>query len=168
MSDGSKIDVGDIIAPVLQLVPGTGGETNRVKGLGYGLCGHKRTQLDADKRAVTCRDCGKTLDPFDVLMEYARAERVWQQWDRDTDELRREVARLKEEERKVKARTQSASRKDAAVAVEAERARTERARQDTIELARDVAGLARRIEALQTRGARKDPRTPEERNHGRA
>jgi hypothetical protein len=87
----------------------------------------------------------------------------------ETRKAQKHLEELKEEERKVKARTQSASRKEANVAVEAERARTERARLDTIEIAREVAVFARRIEALQTRGPRKDPRTPEEgSNHGRS
>jgi hypothetical protein len=127
------------------------------------------TWMKSNARGV--RIVQSQLDPFQVLLEYARKERHWQPLGsgHETTQGAEAPGTLKEEERKVKARTQSASRKEANVAVEAERARTERARLDTIEIAREVAVFARRIEALQTRGPRKDPRTPEEgSNHGRS
>lgn len=158
------------LAPVLELMPGRLREELKITGV-RGFCRCRRSVLDEETRVVTCRDCGKTLDAFDVLMEFARGERRWLNFEEEARHAAARLEQLKEEEKRTKARTVAASRKDANVAVEAERARTERARQDTIELAKDVAVLARRIEALQTRGARKDPRSAEqaeERHHGRS
>jgi len=156
-----RIDVGDTIAPVLQLVPRPAEQT-KLRGWGYDKCRHQRTELDSETRAVACRDCGKALDAFDVLLEYARGERNWQHWQREQSAAAARVQQLKEEERKVKSRTQNAMRKDANAAVAAERARTERMRHDAIQAARDVAAAARRIERLMQRGPRVDPGTPEE------
>lgn len=150
MSEG--IDVGDIIAPVLQLVPGPA-QQNKLKGWGYETCRHQRTELNTEDRTVKCRDCGKALDAFGVLLEYAHGERRWQQWQQEQRAAAARVAQLKEEEKKIKARTKAASRKDATEAVRAEQARTEKMRFDTIQAARDMAALARRIEQLNTRKA---------------
>jgi hypothetical protein len=142
-----RIDVGDIIAPVLQLVPG--GHTTKVQG--YSFCRHGRTLLEAEQRVVTCRDCGKTLDAFDVLLEYAQGERRWQSREAECRDAAKRLEELKSEERKVKARTKNASRKEAAAAVAAEQVRTERERLVIAELARDAGALCRRIDGLTRR-----------------
>lgn len=144
-------DDGEQLAPVVQLKPGPAQQT-KVKGHGYAHCRHIGSELDAETRTVTCRQCGKTLDPFDVLLEYARGERRWQQWEQEQRAAAARVTQLKEEERKVKARTKNASRKDSAEAVRLEQVRTERMRHDVIQAARDVAALAKRIEKLNQRG----------------
>ncbi|MHB8354914.1 MAG: hypothetical protein ACYDCF_10845 [Burkholderiales bacterium] len=35
-------------------------------------CRHDHTTVDLANREVTCRDCGKVVDPFDVLAELAK------------------------------------------------------------------------------------------------
>ncbi len=140
MSD--RIDVGDIIAPVLQLIPG--GQTTKVQG--HSFCGHDRALVDVALRVVTCRDCGKTLDAFDRLLEYAQGERAWQSREKECRDAAKRLHELKAEERRVKARTKSASRKDSDTAVRDEQARTEKMRLEVIQAARDVGALAKRIE----------------------
>lgn len=39
-------------------------------------CGHHRITLHEEPRTVVCRDCGRTIDPFDVLIRYSS------DWDR--------------------------------------------------------------------------------------
>ena len=40
-------------------------------------CDHRPVELDTERRGVTCKDCGASLDPFDTLLRYAREhERV--------------------------------------------------------------------------------------------
>lgn len=148
MTDG--IDAGERIAPVLQFVPGPPRQI-KVKGHGYAFCRHVGTEVDAETRTVTCRQCGKTLDAFDVLLEYARKERTWQNWRDQQRAAAARVEQLKAEEKRVKARTKSASRKDSEQAVRDEQVRTEKMRFEVIQAARDVAALARRIEALNSR-----------------
>lgn len=143
-------DSEDALAPVIQLVHGRAPQ-NKISGYGYAHCRHPRTVIDADSRGVSCVDCTKTLDAVDVLLEYARRERTWHHWEQDTRLATKRLAELQEEERKVKARTKAASRKDAGEAVRSEQARTEKMRFDTIQAARDVAQLARRIEQISTR-----------------
>lgn len=136
---------GEFVAPVLQLIPGARPQTS-LKG--YSFCQHPRTELDESTRTVLCLDCGKTLDPFDVLVGYARLERRLQ-WSRGEERAAdQRVAALKEEERKIKARTRAASRKDADAAVAADRARTERECIEITLKAREIAGLCGRIERL--------------------
>jgi hypothetical protein len=102
--------------------------------------------LDGASRSVHCGSCGAPLDPFQLLLDYAERERTWRYYDSEIRRAEAKLDELKDEERKVKARTKSANRKDAAAAVSAERVRTERERMEISDLARDVAGLARRIE----------------------
>lgn len=35
-------------------------------------CAHERIEVDPQNREVTCRDCGKLVDPFDSLVAFAR------------------------------------------------------------------------------------------------
>ena len=48
------------------------------------FCRHSRLLIDEDNHAVECKDCGKILDPFEVLLGYAGSER----------RHKREIARL--------------------------------------------------------------------------
>lgn len=138
---------GPDIAPVLQMVPRA---QTTVKGSPR-FCRHRQTVVDESDRTVACGSCGKALDAFQVLLEYARRERHWQCWDQEVGNKTRELAELKDEERKVKARTKNAARKDAGEAVAAERARTEKTRHEVIMAARDVTALGKRIEQMMTR-----------------
>jgi hypothetical protein len=134
------------MARVIQLEPG---KQSRVTYTGSGKCHHRGSFIvDEGARTVECEACGAALDAFQVLLDYANKERSWKHWQGEVRETQKRVDELKDEERKVKARTKSASRKEAGAAVAAERARTERERMDIAELARDVGGLARRIERL--------------------
>lgn len=147
--------------PVAQVIRHDFGGLAAIKERGattsYGHCRHMATVVDEVARTVGCATCGAMLDPIGVLLEYARKERHWRGWDAELNRTQQRIDALKEEERKVKARTKSASRKEAAAAVAAERERTERERIEITELARDVAGIARRIE----RAARALPAEPE-------
>ena len=73
-----------------------------------GPCGHGKLILDEKLRAVQCRACEATLDPFDVLMNYADLERRWRSWHKETSKERRLVKELKKEEKRVKARLRNA------------------------------------------------------------
>lgn len=108
-------------------------------------CRHEQTVVDEVERTVECGTCGATLDAFSVLLQYARKERHWRHWQREVARCHNELAKLKEEERKVKARTRSASRKDAAEAVRAERERTEESRRRIIAVADDLSRCVRRL-----------------------
>ena len=150
MSTG-KIDVSDIISPVLGVVPPASPEPQN-DTVGYSrYCRHLRTVLDEKRRTVACRDCAKALDAFDVLLQYAHGERHWVSRENEAREAAERVAKLKDEERRIKARTKAASRKDAATAVAAERARSEGERFEIIQAARDIAEASRRIERITTR-----------------
>lgn len=115
-------------------------------------CRHKQTIVDETGRTVECGTCGAPLDAFQVLLEYARKERHWRHWEAEVNRCHNELEKLKQEERRVKARTKNAARKDAAAAVAEERVRGERARIEIIEKARDARRLLERVEFLAARG----------------
>ncbi|HEU4582673.1 MAG TPA: hypothetical protein VFS67_30660 [Polyangiaceae bacterium] len=128
-------------APVIRLDPNRQSEIKRDN-----FCFHRQYLLDEDKRTVSCGTCGAPLDAFQVLHDYARRERHWRYLDREAREAEARLKELKAEERRVKARTASASRKDSAAAVAAERAQSERERIAISEDTRDIVELCRRIE----------------------
>ena len=118
---------------------------------GKGKCYHRGTfTLDEEERRVQCH-CGATLDAFTMLLRYANGELNWRCWELEMRETAKRVEALKAEERKVKARTKAASKKDADAAVAAERARSEKERFEIIQAARDIAASCRRIERITTR-----------------
>jgi len=49
----------------------------QVARVGPDACRHHYLVVDEEKRAVRCRDCGVSLDPFQVLWEMANKERRW-------------------------------------------------------------------------------------------
>ena len=87
------------------------------------LCRHRSYILDKDERSVTCEECDKNLDPFDLLVDLSRSEGYRATVDADRQKTAQRLAYLKGEERKVKARLKNALRKDADAAVAEERAR---------------------------------------------
>jgi hypothetical protein len=118
---------------------------------GKGKCYHRGAfTLDSEERTVQCH-CGATLDAFTLLLAYANRERDWRDYDLQVREAQQRLDELKDEERKVKARTKAASKKDADAAVAAERARSEQERFQIIQAARDIAASCRRIERITTR-----------------
>jgi len=152
-TDPIRIDIADIISPVLGVAEPTAPANQTAVAFEPGFCRHYQVSLDGKQRTVSCSDCGKALDAFDVLLGYARGERRWQTWDTLVREAQERVHQLKVEERKAKARLRNASRKDADAAVAAERVKTERMRIAIIESARDIKEACRRIERLAQRRA---------------
>ena len=114
-------------------------------------CHHHSYKLNSRERTVTCSACDAQLDAFEVLLDYARAERNWRNWDTERLKQMAQLDELKAEERKIKARTRAASRKEADAAVAHERARSEKERFEIIQAARDIGELVRRIERTATR-----------------
>ena len=114
-------------------------------------CSHRQFVVDGASRTVTCAACKEPLDPFQILLEYAREERSWRYYEAECERAMKRLVQLKAEERRVKERTKRASRKEAETAVAEERLRTETARIDITETARDIAQLSRRIEQLAQR-----------------
>ncbi len=145
-------DGGDI-APVVQLVPRA---QTAVKGSAR-YCSHRQIAVNEEDRTVACGTCGKVLDPVGVLLEYARRERNWQSWDQATNAKERELAELKEEEAKVKARLKGARKKDAEHAVALERSRFDNERLTTVLVAREIRKAAERIERTMTRKRKVEP-----------
>lgn len=112
------------------------------------FCMHHNIIVSERRRTVTCRTCGDVIDPFDRLLEYAKEERRWQESRKHERETRARIAALEEEERKIKARTKAASRKDANAAVHAAlEAHRERLR-SAVYKAREVARLGEQLERL--------------------
>lgn len=114
-------------------------------------CRHHSYKLDREQRTASCGACGAGLDLFQILLDYAHGERLWRHWDSERRRKADELAELKAEERKTKARLKNASRKEADAAVAAERVRTERERTEISDAARDITQLCRRIERLAQR-----------------
>lgn len=89
-----------------------------------GVCYPHAPLVSMTARTVTCKRCKEQLDPIDVLRQVARDHALWVRLHEETRTMRKEIEALKEEEKRVKARTKSASRKDAETAVQAERERS--------------------------------------------
>ncbi len=135
------------VAPVIHLDFDRQSEIKHEK-----FCRHRKYLVHADTRTVSCATCGAPLEAFKVLLDYAQRERSWRHYDSEIRRATERLAELRAEERKVKARTKNATRKEADAAVEAERVRTERERMVAAELARDAGALCRRIDGLMRRG----------------
>jgi hypothetical protein len=146
-----SIDVSDIRSPVLRLVEPPPPEEQTELDIRQDRCRHIHIRLVAKTRSATCSQCGKEIDAFDVLLEYAPGERRWQHWHTLANAAQKTLERLRAEERKTKARLKNASRKEATVAVAEEQARTERERFAIAEAARDIGEKCRRIERLTRR-----------------
>lgn len=126
------------LAPVLRLVPSP--QTD-VMGTAPRHCKHGQTLLDETSRRVSCKDCGALLDAFDVLLSYAQRERNWRHWDSEARRARAELAELRAEERRAKARLAGTLRKDAEHAIAEERRKTVAHR-------RAIAGVAKQVVKL--------------------
>jgi hypothetical protein len=114
----------------------------------YGRCYRHSPELDADTRAVTCGRCKASLDPFDTLMLVAQRHEEWARLSDESRTMRKELEALKAEEQRVRQRTQSHARKDAAEAVAAERAKTERQR---FEIGQSVDDARRALDRIDRR-----------------
>lgn len=139
--------------PAGKLISGVFGDSPEAKIEQGAPCRHLSGYVVSEaERSVTCTACGATIDPIDVLLSYAREERRWRNWRAETGKQVAKVEALKAEEKRVKARTKNASRKDAQVAVDAERARAKREKDVAVwaarAAAREVAKALRAIERL--------------------
>jgi hypothetical protein len=132
---------------VLHPTFGEPGKQTEIKRNGA-YCFHRQYDLDEGDKTVTCGRCGAPLEAFQVLLDYAHRERHWRYLDGEARDLEKKLAELKDEERRVKSRTASASRKDANAAVEHEQQATFVRRQAIADKAKDVAELARQIVRL--------------------
>ncbi len=144
------ISVADIISPVLGVVDHTPADATELAETA-GRCRHAKIRVAREDRTVSCGQCGKKLDPFDLLLQYAKGERRWQHFAKLVREAETKLTEIKDEERKTKARLKNASRKEASTAVAAEQTRTERMRIEITETARDIVEKCRRIEQLARR-----------------
>ena len=97
---------GEKEAPVLRLVPSSGYTIERGKP-----CRHLGLAVVEEQRTLTCKACGAVVDPFDVVLGYARSERSWQQWEAEERKCRARLVDLKDEERRTKARLKHARAK---------------------------------------------------------
>lgn len=142
MTIDGKIDVDAIIGPVLGLVQGEIAPTASTSYASHGgTCWQHQPRVLQLERRVNCAKCGVALDPFDVLVSIARDHDRQKYYAAEHRRRMTELDEMKAEEKRVKARTKAASRKDAQTAVDAERARTLAARRKCIEKLND----ARRI-----------------------
>lgn len=144
MSD-EKIDVGAIIGPVLGLVQGSiAPETSF--GLGSpGQCWQHHPRVLQLERRVVCSKCGTALDPFDVLVTIAHNEASQRHAAAEYRKHKQELEAMLAEEKRVKARTKNAARKDAQAAVDAERGRTLEARRRCLDKANEAIRLVGEI-----------------------
>ena len=153
MTDSKK--VGRVIA-------GAFGDTTETTYSEGEWCGHRRYLVDGEAWVVMCQACGEELDPIQILLDYARAERRHHDWSKETSNLLRRVTELKAEEVRVKARTKNAARKDANVAVAEERARWERKNERAMNrLAEAQEAVTRAVQAFHPKKRRKPPRVEE-------
>jgi hypothetical protein len=116
--------------------------------------------VDKVARTVSCGVCKRALDPIDVLLEVAGRHEQWKRLTEEVRTMRGQLATLRDEETRTRARTKAHSRKDAVEAVEAERARHDRGRQiiafTTDEVRRALDKIDRQIGRLPIRkGKRK-------------
>ena len=124
------------------------GGVPRQGGVGYSFaCKHAAWEVDKRARSVSCQTCKAELDPFQVLYEYALAERSYRYWSDDEERVRRRLNNMLADEKRAKARLRNVSRKDADVAVAAEREmwerRTRKAAYKAREIARTAAAIAK-------------------------
>jgi len=104
--------------------------------------------VDETSRTVTCKRCKTLLDPIDVLLQVASEHARWVQLGEEQRLLAQQVGQLKEEEKRVRARTKSHSRKDADEAVAAERARHEEQRLHVLTRTDEIRRCLARIDHL--------------------
>lgn len=125
---------------------GAGGET-RIKDASFDKrhCRHVRMLIDEENRSISCEVCEKPLDPFQICLDYARRERNWRHYETEEHKTRKKISELEAEEKKLKARIRNAKRKDADLAVEAERKRHSEQHYRTHANARSIVELAERI-----------------------
>lgn len=77
-------------------------------------CNHGKTIVDEVLRRINCKDCNETLDPIEVLLEFAHdRERRWHARlaaVHELDRLHKEIEELKRVRRNLKAQVRRASK----------------------------------------------------------
>jgi hypothetical protein len=106
--------------------------------------------IDRTSRVVRCKRCKTQLDPVDVLLQVADQHQDYVRMLEDTRTLRRDLEQMRIEEKKLKQRMQSHSRKDVGVAVAAEREKLLKQYSEVVTRAREIAHAGKRIEELIT------------------
>lgn len=129
------------------VIKATFGKETRIADHG-GFCWHSSILVHERTRSVTCATCNADLDPFDRLLEYARKERNYHHYGQREKALHDRIAKLEEEERKIKARTRNAIRKDADAAVKEALEKRAEAVRSVLWKAREITRLGEQIERL--------------------
>jgi len=86
-------------------------QTHRSKKTRY--CLHRSVLVDDNARTVECSKCGANLDPFAVLLTYARDGDRLRWMYLEIQQANKTIEELKAEERRVKARLRNARKKGA-------------------------------------------------------
>jgi hypothetical protein len=111
------------------------------------FCWHSPA-VDRGARTVFCKRCKAPLDPIVVLADVADKHAEWQRLHDEVSAMRSELAGLRDEEKRVKARTKSHARKDAAAAAAAEREKLASAHAEIATRTDDIRRAVARIDAL--------------------
>lgn len=96
MSDDEKM--GDILKPDFSAV------RLEIKGKSFPGCRHNRIVVDPELRKIACKACGETLDPVQVLYQYAIKERQFQNSCDRMRDIAKRIGELKTEEKRIKSR----------------------------------------------------------------
>jgi hypothetical protein len=75
------------------------------------FCPHRHVLVSEDDRTVECGACGAILDPFAVILMYAKEERSFAYAKGCLAKLSKQVQELKAEEKRIKARLDRAKSK---------------------------------------------------------
>ena len=76
-------------------------------------CEHWSVVVDSKEREVSCSSCGKILDPFSILLQYAYKDRTFGFTREGMLKSREEHNKLLEEEKRIKSRIRYAKKKGA-------------------------------------------------------
>lgn len=110
-----------------------------------GFCMHRVFWLDDVARTVQCGECKSMMDPFTVLCDYAKGERLWKHYHNESIKAANRLHEIEKQEREAKARTRNANRKDAEHAVAEEKRRQADKMRSSIYRARQIADMAQTI-----------------------
>lgn len=131
---------------VIHIGPGGPATTAVSRGRQSSTCGHRSVSVDQHERIVECANCGVAMDPFSVLLDYARGEREYHHWATKVQTQQNAMGKLLDEEKRVKARMKRASRKDADAAVMAERVKWQERLDRIVSNANLISELAGKVE----------------------
>ena len=81
------------------------------------FCLHASYTVIDEQRKILCRTCNGQLDAFDLILRLAHRQAHRENIEKEITELRKTLAALRAEEKRCKARTRNARKKDADAAV---------------------------------------------------